>query len=451
MRKLLEALCRLVLRIFFRRVEVVGADELPGGGLLLAPNHPNALVDPLVVLCLSPRPASFLAKAPLFDTAIVKVFVRALDSLPVYREKDGFDTSRNRETLQAAARVLGGGGAVVVFPEGKSHDEPDLEPLKTGPARIALGARASGAAVHVVPCGIFYSDKATFRSDAVLVFGEAIEVPRVELDHDGEPPRDDARALTSALRSGLDAVLVQGESHELLHLAAVTARIVQGARRDLGETRSLPDLGADDEVGAVERERRLRRRLLEGYRARVGDEPALIADLVRRIERLEALCRQLGVDPAAPSRPERRVPALAAAAGLLALLVTTPVALAGVATQYPVYRLVGAVAQRLARGEENVVSTMKMLGGLLFYPASWLLAAIGVAVGVSALAGLATLAALPTLAFIGLRWVEGLDAFAGWTRTLALRLSRRDAVAELRAERQAIYHAVVSLSDRLEG
>src|SRR5690606_26476847 len=143
-------------------------------GLLVAPNHPNGLIDPLVVLAHGPKRVCFLAKAPLFHAPMVRHFVRGLDCLPVYRPQDGYEASMNRDTLERAARMLNAGGAIAIFPEGKSHDAPGLETLKTGPARIALGARASGAAVVIVPCGIFYEDKSIFRSRVFVAYGAPI-------------------------------------------------------------------------------------------------------------------------------------------------------------------------------------------------------------------------------------------------------------------------------------
>ena len=49
------------------------------GPLLFVLNHPNSLVDPVFVLCLAPRPASFLAKAPLFRIPLVGALVRGAD------------------------------------------------------------------------------------------------------------------------------------------------------------------------------------------------------------------------------------------------------------------------------------------------------------------------------------------------------------------------------------
>ena len=109
MRALVEALCRLLLRIFFRRLDVVDEGYVPAEGpALFVLNHHNGLIDPLLILCHAPRRVSFMAKAPLFKTPVVKHFVRAFDCLPVYRKQDGADTAGNRQTLEAARALLAG-------------------------------------------------------------------------------------------------------------------------------------------------------------------------------------------------------------------------------------------------------------------------------------------------------------------------------------------------------
>ena len=98
------------------------------------------------LLCFAPRRVSFLAKSPLFRMPVIGSLVRALDSIPVYRRQDeGADTSRNRETFGRSAALLRRGGTLAICPEGASHSEPYLLPLKTGAARIALGAASASA------------------------------------------------------------------------------------------------------------------------------------------------------------------------------------------------------------------------------------------------------------------------------------------------------------------
>ena len=112
---------RLVLRVFFRRIEIAGADRIPASGpALFVLNHPNGLVDPLFLLCFSPRPVFFLAKAPLFEMPVVGFFTRAFGSIPVYRRQDaGSDVRRNRETFGAARRLLETGRRPGAVPGGR--------------------------------------------------------------------------------------------------------------------------------------------------------------------------------------------------------------------------------------------------------------------------------------------------------------------------------------------
>jgi 1-acyl-sn-glycerol-3-phosphate acyltransferase len=450
LRALCEAVCGTVLGVFFRRVEVVGLEHVPPGGVLFAANHPNGLLDPLCVMRYAPRPVSFLAKAPLFDTVIVKHFVRGLECLPVYRKADGFDTKRNAEVLREAAALLDAGGSIAIFPEGKTHDQPGLERLKTGPARIALGAKArgDGTPIHVVPAAIFYDDKRVFRSDAAVVFGPALAVADVALDEAGEPDREAVRVLTQNIRDGLEAHLVQAPSHQLLQRVALASRLVRGARRDLGEDASRPPLG-DVDAGPIERERRLRLRILEGYTRYAQRSDAGVDEVVRRLEQLDARCRALGLDLATPAMPERRVPMLRLLASAVVFGLVAPLALLGVLLHYPTYRFNRIVATRMAEGAGELSGTMKLLGGFLFFPLTWLAVALGVGVAVGWGWGLLAAVLGPASGWVAMRWAEAW--MIGWTlfRTAGLRITRADAVDAIVRERAEIYAAIMGLEDRL--
>src|SRR5918995_5569156 len=107
-RRIIVALVRLALRIYFQRIEVTGLEHVPTDTpVIFVQNHPNALVDPVFLLCLAPRRVSFLGKSTLFRMPILGFFVRAIDTLPVYRRQDeGEDVSRNLETFAAARKLL---------------------------------------------------------------------------------------------------------------------------------------------------------------------------------------------------------------------------------------------------------------------------------------------------------------------------------------------------------
>src|ERR1043165_3642357 len=65
LRRVITAVLRFALRVFFRRIEVVGAERVPPrGGCLFVLNHPNGLVDPVFLLCFAPRPPREPASPP---------------------------------------------------------------------------------------------------------------------------------------------------------------------------------------------------------------------------------------------------------------------------------------------------------------------------------------------------------------------------------------------------
>jgi len=418
------ALSRLVLRVFYRRVEAAGLEKIPASGpTILVLNHPNGLMDPLLLLCLSPRPVSFLAKSPLFTMPFVSLFVKAFDSIPVYRPQDpDADVRRNRETFAKARDLLKRGGVLALFPEGVSHDEPRIMPLKSGAARIALGAAAEGP-VTVVPAGLTYEARDLFRSGALLHVAEPFAVEPIPLDEKGEPPRTAVKALTERLRAALEGATLQADDAATLDRAAFAESL-------------LPQGEEDESLEA----RVAARRLLLARASRLGERaPVRLASLVARLDRFRATLRAAGLAPAAldPATARAELAASAFAALLVALFLAPP-ALLGLVTHAPAYNLVGPLATRLSRGNTDIVATIKVLGAFLFFPLTWI--ALGTAAGIawSLPLGLLVGFALPVLGYLALLLLERWEATAAALRALGLSLFRRGAFARLAAERDAL-------------
>jgi len=174
----LGAFAIVVLRAFFRSVEVRGRERIPTDRpVLVVANHFYGFVDPIVLVGALRRMPRFLAKATLWKNVIVGLILNALGVLKVHRSVDGEGTAGNVKTFDACHRALRKRGVVALFPEGTTHDDPRLHPLRTGAARIALGARADGArGVVVVPIGLVYDDKVALRSRVLAQVGEPIDL-----------------------------------------------------------------------------------------------------------------------------------------------------------------------------------------------------------------------------------------------------------------------------------
>ncbi|MCB9569873.1 MAG: 1-acyl-sn-glycerol-3-phosphate acyltransferase [Myxococcales bacterium] len=287
--RLTRAILRLSLRIFFRRIELDGVERVPlQGPVIFVLNHPNGLIDPVFLLCLAPRPVSYVAKSTLFRMPVIGYLVRAFDSLPVQRRQDASTGTDNRETFARARELLGRGGSLGIFPEGISHSGPRLAPLKTGAARIALGTGLED--ITIVPAGLYYSDKAIFRSEALVYFGAPLAVEAAPLGDDGEPPREAVRALTERIEAALGEVTLQADERAALALVDRVARLLAAAARAGDST-----LGDDFA---------LRRRLIAGYGRLRVEAPAELDALITRVSDYEAEVLALGLDPEHP--PPRR-------------------------------------------------------------------------------------------------------------------------------------------------
>lgn len=451
LRFIITYVCDLMLRVFFRRIEMTGRERVPrAGGVIFVVNHPNALVDPLFLLCRANRPVSFLAKSTLLKMPVVGWLARALDTLPVYRRQDaGEQTARNSDTFRLCRELLARGGCIAICPEGVSHNEPRLLPIKTGAARIALGAAAGDSDdasndIHIVPVGIYYTAKTVFRSEALLHFGAPLHVPRLALDSDGEPPRAAVARFSAEIETALRSLVINADSDETLRRVAEAERIWSS---------EIDDANTANEDACLRREAELRRRILDGYDFLSQDEARPVVDeLARRVERCDRLLRTAAVDPRDVTTIERAPDVLLRriAKQLLVIIPLLPLATLGAVAHYPAYRLVGFCADHFARGSDDMIATLKMLLAALLFPLTWLLVALGVWM-ISANLPAASLAFVcaPVAGYVALRFLETEARLGEGLRALRLAYKDRSFFAELVAERRRIRNLLAELADEL--
>jgi glycerol-3-phosphate O-acyltransferase/dihydroxyacetone phosphate acyltransferase len=438
-RRIIVAILRLAMRVYFRRVEVVGVEHVPlKSPVIFVLNHPNALVDPAFLLSLAPRRVSFLAKSPLFRMPVLGSLVRAMDSLPVYRRQDeGEDVFKNREMFVAARKLLARGGTIAICPEGVSHDEPRLRPIKTGAARIALGAVSTGEVgdLKIVPAGLYYTSKTKFRSAVLLYFGAPLEVAPAQMEADGNPPRAAVKELSNRIEEALRAVILDAEHEEALQTITRAERIFSSESVAEGSESLAEEL-------------QLQQRFVKAYHVLRESAPERLRRLEVRMRRFEEELSQAGVDPDDLSPPKSTVDVFAHLISrvLIFLVLIGPAAL-GFLVHYPAYRLGGYLATRYSKNDDDMVSTIKIMSAMLMIPLTWL-AVAGV---VYKIAGWppAVLAVLfiAGAGYLAIRFFEGLDKFMGGLRALAFFLVRRRFFVRLLAERKAIRNEILALGE----
>ena len=436
-RRIIVAVLRFALRIYFQRIEVTGLEHVPQDTpVIFVLNHPNALVDPVFLLCLAPREVSFLAKAPLFHMPVISYFVKALDSLPVYRRQDeGQDVSRNEETFVAARKLLARGGTIGICPEGVSHDEPGLRPIKTGAARISLAAVSTGevSKLQIVPAGLYYTSKTSFRSEALLYFGNPIDVEPVKLEPDGTPPREAVRLLSNRIERALREVILDAQHEEELQLTARAERIFSSAAND----------GTGD---SLKEELRLQQRFIKAYSVLQQHQPERVRRLVHRMVRFEEELTQAGVDPdeLSPPRSTAGVFASILRRSIVFLLMLGP-AVIGTLTHYPAYKLGGFLATRISRDSDDVTSTVKIVSAMLLFPLTWIVLAVLGYVYFGWLAAVLALLLIPFCGYVAIVFFEELDKSIAGVRVLMFFLVRRRFFVRLLAERNAIRNEIIAL------
>ena len=167
--------------IFYRRVIVLGRDNVDFSvPTILAPNHQNALMDAMAVLCTLDRQLVFLARADIFRKKFVAKVLYFLKMLPVYRIRDGFDAvKQNDDTFRDTLRVMENRNGVVILPEGNHATFRKLRQLKKGICRIAFQtaeAKEFKGEINLVPVGLEYSHYWRFRQVLTVVYGHPIHV-----------------------------------------------------------------------------------------------------------------------------------------------------------------------------------------------------------------------------------------------------------------------------------
>ncbi len=426
--RLVQAVISVALRLFFRRIETSRAHLVPkSGALIFVLNHPNGLIDPGLVFVALPRRISFLAKSTLFRLPVAGWLLRTVEALPLYRRTDvGEDVSQNLRTFEACRSLLLRGRCVALFPEGLSHNAPKLQPLKTGAARIALGAAVPG--LKIVPVGLYYTSKTSFRGEALLRFGEPLEVPSVEPDEQGEPPRDAVRELSARIEEALLGVTLNVETEEQLDAARKAERLFSSVYEGLNMRLPLAE----------------RFDFLRGLSAQLFARLSAAKDLEslrRRINRHEAELERIGIAPEnlSLSRHSRWYVLRHFLLRASVLLLLLPLTVVGAVLHLPAYLICTLLARLFPRhGVDEIGPTVKILAAMLFMPLTWLIVLAWAFVRWGWEAALVALPFSILCGYVALRSLEELYDMRGWFKAVLLLVRRRQLFLRLLIERRAL-------------
>ncbi|HET9626015.1 MAG TPA: 1-acyl-sn-glycerol-3-phosphate acyltransferase [Kofleriaceae bacterium] len=408
MRAALVATFRRVMRLYFRDIERTGARPGPEvRGRVLVANHTNALIDAILVITDAACPVSPIAKSTLWHVPGLGWLLDRAGAVPIVRRVDAPDkaASANDAAFDRIAAHLAAGGNILIFPEGTSHSEARLAPLRTGAARILIAAAARGGVAPTFQAvGLEFEARTDFRSRCLVRWGPVRALVGGA----------DVHAVTAQMASDLGDLLIEGESHDERRRIAHVAELLA---RDAGDA----TLGGWSQLG---------HQIELAHRTLRTVDAALVARVASRVDTYFAELARLGATDAqvvGAAPPPPRLP-----------LVLAPLAAAG----FVLYALPYFVPRRVARrSDADAVSTIKLGAALVVYPV-WM-AGLVIAALVALPAPWSWLAAAVavTSPFAALRWLD-----AWYQRAPALGATDR---ARLGAMRRAACEAIDAARRRL--
>lgn len=467
----IQLLLRTAVGLFFRRVEVVGLRNVPaaGGGLVIS-WHPNGLVDPGLILTQCPRPVVFGARHGLFRYPLLGSLLREVGTVPIYRAVDaGGESSEesrraaNRKSLEALAERVATGSLSALFPEGISHDEPGLQALRSGAARLYYRARQ--LAPHRPPpaillVGLHYDDKQMFRSNALVTFHPSLPLPpdldvTPTEDVDSPAVHELARRLTAHIETALREVVYATDSWALHDLMHRTRRLVRAERAHRAGTDPGRTTIGERMLGFA--------RVRAGYYALQQRDPERVEALRQRVARYDADLRALRLEDYDLDRPpslrSRWIVAVLALQILGVFLLLPPLVVVGYLVNLPTALALVAIAKLAARKLKDE-ATVKLLLGMIAFPLTWIAAGVLAALGhQQLLLGTPSIPDAPWLAGISVAVLGAVGGAAALrylsvaretARAVRVRLTRQGAtraVARLRRERDKLYDEIAALAE----
>lgn len=465
---------RLLVLVYFREVEVYGLENVPTrGGAVIVSWHPNALLDPALIFAFCPRPVIFGARHGLFRWPILGTFLRHVGTVPIYRPADRSSMSdedrraANKQSVDTLARAVADGGISCLFPEGTSHDAPNLQEFRTGAARLYYRARFrcddGQPPPTILPVGLHYDAKRRFRSHALVTFHPPLGLPEAL---DVTPGEDDSaqveavrnQALTKCLATSMREVVHPTDSWRLHHQLHRARSLLRAERSHRAGVELSPPSMLERQVGFS--------RMWAGHDAWSAHRPADLARLMDRLRDYDRDLRALDIEDADLDRPPTRsrplrVVALFVQVTAVYLVMPALLVLGGVVNLVP-YLLLRTATRAAARHDKDY-ATLTMGFGMILYPLSWAVAGylssrfatwlherypVVPDSGVMAAVVVVVLAIVGGM--VGIRYARRLRETARAVRVRLTLARQRVSIARLRVERSELHDALEDLMDGMD-
>ena len=248
--RLIIRLLKIFSHLYFVEIHALNPERIPKSGpLILAANHPTSILDAILLAMKTPRQIHFLAKSTLFKNRWIGALLRHVGAIPVYRAQEvESHGERNIEVFEKVYELFEAGGCLGLFPEGQNSPAGKVGQLRTGGARMALGAETRNQyqlGLAIIPVGINYENRGLFMSSVLLRFGRPIPAADYRETHQLNST-EAVRRLTADLQAALRRQATHVEDYQIRNLAgdlteALGHRLAPPAAEDMeNENRPKP-------------------------------------------------------------------------------------------------------------------------------------------------------------------------------------------------------------------
>ena len=349
-----------MVNVFFRRIHVEHKDRVPKKGpVILAANHPNTMMDPLMVALLCGRNPHFLGKSTLFKSPIAKRFFGSVHVLPVYRKQDAeAEMGNNAQVFEKCYQSLEAGNALVIMPEGISQMDGTLHAIKTGTARIGLGAEVRNAfelGIQIVPAGINYSSPTEFFSDVQCRFGRPIDLGEYKALYE----KDEYEAVyevTNQIRDALEKLTTTVETPE-------SAGVLNDLKK-IYKMELAVDLGLAEEI--KQHDFSMTRGMADAINWYSAEYPESFNEMEKQMTRYLAKIEGMELRDELLSTARGQKTFTRRVFGLLGVIIGFPIYLWGVFNNFLAYRIPRYLVKVLGTSLEYL-SSIKMLSGFVIF------------------------------------------------------------------------------------
>lgn len=357
--RLLKIIIGVGIRLYYRTIKINNKELLDHNGpQIIIANHPNTLMDALIIGNVCSKPIHFMTKATFFNTPLKRRILSGLKMIPINRQVDSKTSGiKNEDSFESCYKILEQGKTLVIFPEGSSELERQLRQLKTGTARIALEAenRNNGLLnLRIVPLGLFYTQANSFQSSVLINVGKGICVTDY-LDQYKENKTIAAKKLTENMRIQLERILFTADDEE-------QEKLIESLYIILGDKKMIQD---------VEYHASFMKHLKIAMEEIQLTRPYLISEVKELVEVIQWQSEKLAIHTGLISRRTRfRTMLIQISLSVVSLLVGLPLFLFGFIHNVFPYKLTGVLVPRFTP-LITYYAALNVLTGLIVYPLTY--------------------------------------------------------------------------------